>query len=57
MQVDCGNRWDSLAAGSIDKIGLKRSTLPKAYDMNPMLLALNPQQPPTPTLKKQPSTQ
>jgi hypothetical protein len=40
MQVD---RWGSLAAGSIDKIGLKRSTLPKAYDMNPMLLGLNTQ--------------
>src|SRR4029077_20757575 len=42
MQVDHGNRWRSLAARSIDKISLKRSTLQKAYGMSPMLLALNP---------------
>jgi hypothetical protein len=42
MQVDHRNRWRSFAVGSIDKIRLKRSTLPKAYGMNPMLLTPNP---------------
>jgi hypothetical protein len=31
-------RWRFFATGGVDKIGLKRSSLPKAYDMNSMFL-------------------